>query len=282
MVADSDDLPPLTLDRPRIHKLLNNIKTLDPTNKLAIKDWLIALKAATSWPFAKCFAPRVLRADFRNACGFVGEHYDKYSVDDYDALFDQYENRELELETALFGFIVGHCEWQKEPELALKIRGTADKPGWEATQDGRALLDWLTQHGSYDDHNVQQLLLADWANIFFESQRTAANAPRTIIVFDQTASAEDVCDRLAFLLENYEKVASNRASPPSQFISALTTLISEDVEQMKQWGHNEKIDIARGKSTMPSATRLEWVTEMNKLLRATLPARSLSYTPAHR
>jgi hypothetical protein len=26
MVADSDDLPPLTLDRPRIHKLLNNIK----------------------------------------------------------------------------------------------------------------------------------------------------------------------------------------------------------------------------------------------------------------
>ena len=160
MVTESDDLPPLTLDRPRIHKLLNNIKTLDPTNKLAIKDWLIALKAAASWPFAKCFAPRVSRADFRNACGFIGEQYDKYSPEEYDALFDKYENQELELETALFGFIVGHCEWQKEPELALNIRGTADKPGWEATQDGRALLDWLTKHGSYDDHNVQQLLLA--------------------------------------------------------------------------------------------------------------------------
>jgi hypothetical protein len=48
MVAESDDLPPLTLNRPRINKLLNNIKTLDPTNKLTIKDWLIALKAATS------------------------------------------------------------------------------------------------------------------------------------------------------------------------------------------------------------------------------------------
>jgi hypothetical protein len=82
MVADSDDLPPLTLDRPRIHKLLNNIKTLDPTNKLAIKDWLISLKAATSWPFAKCFAPHVSRADFRNACGFVAltKHIDPKST----------------------------------------------------------------------------------------------------------------------------------------------------------------------------------------------------------
>ena len=45
MLADSTGLPPLVLDRPRAQKLQNSIKSLDPTNKLAINDWLIALRA---------------------------------------------------------------------------------------------------------------------------------------------------------------------------------------------------------------------------------------------
>ena len=54
MLTDPDDLPPLVLDRPRAQKLQNSIKTLNPTNKLAINDWLIALRAACGYPFVDC------------------------------------------------------------------------------------------------------------------------------------------------------------------------------------------------------------------------------------
>ena len=106
MLADSTGLPPLVLDRPRAQKLQNSIKSLDPTNKLAINDWLIALRAACGYPFVDCFKPVVKREDFRASCGYSGAHLDRYPESAWDDLYAQHLELQQELETALFGFII--------------------------------------------------------------------------------------------------------------------------------------------------------------------------------
>ena len=210
MVAALED--PLPHERIHCYKLQTKLKRLDPLDKIAIKDWLIELKAAAGFTFHYVWAPQITRADYPARMAAVGEDWRGLSEEKYDTLYDKHLDNAINLEAAVFGFIINHCDWRNEPELAGHVRGSGDgSKGWAATQDGRSLYEWLDKHGSTDDMQVQDRLAADWAGLYAESMATSAGRSRTTVVFSKTTTAEDVIDRLSSLLQTYEKNEIGRA-----------------------------------------------------------------------
>jgi len=274
-------------DKPRFTiKLCQSLKNLNPTDKLSIADWLIKFRAAAGDVCSIAFAKPVQRDEFRLHFNLAGEGFWNYlegwdEVEFFDDLYARYLVRHAFINGVVASFLIGLVEWEKEPALARCIRSLPGAPGWAATGNGMAIYDWLAKHGSTDDAATQELLSNEWSAIVIESCLTKKGFPRTATVFQNSSAAEDVVDRLAALLDLYEKVPDvHRGAPSHIFIKVMVQLLSEDVPPLRDWGSRFIIDLLTGCKTI-TRTRSEWVAdEASNLIRAILPQRSIAFTTA--
>ena len=290
MVADNWSVDFKTLrtdfDKPRFTiKLCQSLKNLNPTDKLSIADWLIKFRAAAGDICSIAFAKPVQRDEFRLHFNLAGEGFWNYlegwdEVEFFDDLYARYLVRHAFINGVVASFLIGLVEWEKEPALARCIRSLPGAPGWAATGNGMAIYDWLAKHGSTDDAATQELLSNEWSAIVIESCLTKKGFPRTATVFQNSSAAEDVVDRLAALLDLYEKVPDHREAPSHIFIKVMVQLLSEDVPSLRDWGSRFIVDLLTGCKTI-TRTRSEWVAdEASNLIRAILPQRSIAFTTA--
>ena len=132
------------------------------------------------------------------------------------------------------------------------------------------MYDWLVKHGSTDDAATQERLITEWSHFLIEARLTKQGLPRTRTVFTDSSSAESVIDRLASLLDLYEKVEDHRSAPAHVFIKVMVQLLSEDVPSLHDWGTRFTIDLLTGHKTI-ATTRSDWVAgEASNLIRAIL------------
>ena len=108
-------------------KLLYPLKNLNPTNKLAISDWIIKFCAAAGRICAMAFSDPVPRLEFRlhfklTGAGFWDDMDGMSEVEFFDDLYDKYLERYAFINGVVASFIIGHVEWEKEPALARCIR----------------------------------------------------------------------------------------------------------------------------------------------------------------
>ena len=263
-------------------KLQQLLKHLDPTDKLSITDWIIKFRAAVGDPCAWAFTDPVPRSEFRIHFNLAGTGFWDYldgwtEVEFFDDLYTKYLARHAFINNTVAGFLIGHVEWVKEPALARCIRDQPGAQGWASTGNGKAIFDWLVKHGATDDAATQELLITEWSAFLIESRLTKQSLPRTRVVFPNSSSAEDVIDRMATLLDLYEKVPEHRLAPSHIFIKAMVQLLSEDVPSLHDWGSRLIVDLLTGKTSI-ACTRSEWVAqEASNLIRAILPQRSLAF-----
>ena len=145
-------------------KLLYPLKNLNPTNTLAISDWIIKFCAATGRICAMAFSDPVPKLEFRlhfklTGAGFWDDMDGMSEVEFFDDLYDKYLERYAFINGVVASFIIGHVEWEKEPALARCIRDLPGVPGWGSTGNGKAMYGWLVKHGSTDDKPTQELLI---------------------------------------------------------------------------------------------------------------------------
>ena len=265
-------------------KLLYPLKNLNPTNKLAISDWIIKFCAAAGHICAMAFSDPVPRLEFRlhfkltGGAGFWDDMDGMSEVKFFDDLYSKYLERYAFINGVVASFIIGHVEWEKEPALARCIRDLPGVPGWGSTGNGKAMYDWLVKHGSTDDMPTQELLISEWSTFLIESRLTKQGLPRTRTVFTASSTAEDVIDRMAGLLDLYEKVEEHRSAPSHVFIKVMVQLISDDVPSFRDWGTRYIVDLLTGVKSI-TGTRSAWVAgEASALVRAYLPMRSLAFS----
>jgi len=273
-------------DKPRYPIKCQPLKHLNPTDKLIIADWLIKFRAAVGEICAIAFSDPVPRAEFRihfklAGAGFWDELEGMSEIMFFDDLYAKYLTRYAFINGVVASFIIGHVEWEKEPALARCIRDLPGVPGWGSTGNGKAMYDWLVKHGSTDDAATQELLITEWASLMCESHSIKQGRARTWTVFPNSSSAEDVIDRMAALLDLYEKVPDHRSAPSHVFIKVMVQLLSEDVPSLHDWGTRFIVDLLTGKLSI-TVTRSAWVAdEASTLIRAILPMRSLAFTRVH-
>ena len=268
-------------------KLLYPLKNLNPTNKLAISDWIIKFCAAAGQICAMAFSDPVPKIEFRlhfklTGAGFWDDMDGMSEVEFFDDLYNKYLERYAFINGVVASFIIGHVEWEKEPALARCIRDLPGVPGWGSTGNGKAMYDWLVKHGSTDDKPTQELLISEWSTFLIESRLTKQGLPRTRTVFTASSTAEDVIDRMAGLLDLYEKVEEHRSAPSHVFIKVMVQLISDDVPSLRDWGTRYIVDLLTGVKSI-TGTRSAWVAgEASALVRAYLPMRSLAFSTSLR
>ena len=212
----------LDFDVPRYTIKCQPLKHLNPTDRLVIADWLLKFRAAAGADCAAIFSDPISRPEFRihfklTGTGFWDELDGMSEVEFFDDLYAKYLTRRAFLNGVVASFIIGHVEWEKEPALARCIRDLPGAPGWGSTGDGKAMYEWLVKHGSTDDVATQERLISEWSHFLIEARLTKQGLPRTRTVFTDSSSAEDVIDRLASLLDLYEKVGDHRSAPAHVF-----------------------------------------------------------------
>jgi hypothetical protein len=175
----------LDFDVPRYSIKCQPLKHLNPTDRLAIADWLLKFRAAAGADCAIVFSAPVLRTEFRihfqlTGNGFWDELDGMSEVEFFDDLYAKYLTRRAFINGVVASFIISHVEWEKEPALARCIRDLPGAPGWGSTGDGRAMYDWLVKHGSTDDAATQERLVTEWSHYLIEARLTKQGLPRTL------------------------------------------------------------------------------------------------------
>ena len=128
MVADNWSVDFKTLrtdfDKPKYTiKLCQSLKSLNPTDKLNIADWLIKFRAAAGDICSIAFAEPVQRDEFRLHFNLAGEGFwtDLEGWDEvefFDDLYARYLVRHAFISGVVASFLIGNVEWEKEPALA--------------------------------------------------------------------------------------------------------------------------------------------------------------------
>ena len=220
------------------HKLYATLPTLDPTDRLAISDWLVNFTAAAGtdfellWRAGDEWEPTV--ALWRIAT----QHLDatRYPRDDIIESYAQWLDVYSTMSQTAFGWIINAVKWTADPALRFAVTGTPGvHDGFDAKKDGRGLFLWLRERGSVSSADVQDQLIVEWSHVHAESHATSTGRTRSLTVFDDVSSSDAVIAQLHRLRVNYESVPSQASQPPINFIKAVTTLLGEDVSPLRSW-----------------------------------------------
>ena len=126
-------------------KLLYPLKNLNPTNKLAISDWIIKFCAATGRICAMAFSDPVPKLEFRlhfklTGAGFWDDMDGMSEVEFFDDFYSKYLERHAFINGVVASFII--VEWEKEPSQ------TIEKWGREGL-DGRVCGHWSVRESAF-------------------------------------------------------------------------------------------------------------------------------------
>ena len=124
---------------PTRYKLNAKLTLLDPTATLLIDDWLINLRAAAGAEFKLVFASDDELDDFyRRLSGQTDKTL--FPPGSLTGQFNAwYTQHVAALSVVLFGWILNNVEWQKDPELKRRIKGSNDEIGFIHNDDGRGV-----------------------------------------------------------------------------------------------------------------------------------------------
>jgi hypothetical protein len=259
-------------------KLQSKLDTLDPTNRLAINDWLISFRGAAGPDLRVLFDGKhdsvQTLDDFRS----VRPNFAGYSDSTLQPTFDDFVNRYSLLNDQLSSWLVQYVHWKREPELARLIRGNDSSPGWAELGDGVAMYNWLKSHASTKASDVQTKLTCDWAVLFSEAHARMAGHAAKICVFDDVTSCDAVIEKLHQVHDNYELVPEQHAQPATVFLKVALQLIGDEVPPLAEWARRLAAEIVLKPEAYTSRTA--WLDgDVTKLLRNLLPARNPLFCP---
>ena len=186
-------------------KLQTKIDKLDPTERLAISDWLISFRAAAGAAFTEFFEDVQLGGAAETLDEFRAQLRARHPARsaEIDAIPDDemLEQCAATLETALANdrqirdWLINNVAWQKCPELKRRIRGSGapDDPGFaKDDKGGTRFYNWLLERGGVAAPEVQKSLTADWATLFAEAHLSKMGKGRTIQIFSDVTSCDAV------------------------------------------------------------------------------------------
>ena len=206
------------------YKLNAKLSKLDPTNTLVIHDWLIDLRAAAGTEFKVCFVPRAdFESFYRLEENMPISEYSKADI--AEAMSDWTQSVVEPLSKMLYGWIINHIEWRKDPELKRLIKGSDGTLGLCETESGRDLYLHLYARGTARQPHVQSRMEAEWAAVYAEAHSEA----RSRTIFSDVNTSDAVINQLSLLLETYEKIDAHRLAPPKVFIDTMLRLFAHEV-----------------------------------------------------
>ena len=217
-----------------------NLPTIDPSEPLALADWLICFEAALPldhsfilwWAKHPSYLPNnqpppisiykaIMKIPPRNAV-----------TPNIQADFGTWTAIFNELNHTVCSCLITLVQWQADPELRGLVTGPA---GFQTTKSGADFLRHLVDAANVLNPSVQKALGFDWAQIEYEAYRRTLGQPADVTVFRDTSSSAAVLGHLTRVLTNYESVPSHYAAAPSVFITTILQIIMGDVPALHAW-----------------------------------------------